>query len=224
MSHPIVHFEVMSKDQAKAKAFYTSVFGWETEDWPMPDGLYLGVKAKDGGVGGGIGAMPGPAPAMATCYVEVADPQASLDSAVANGATLMQPVTDLGMVVIAMFADPEGHPIGLVKSDPTQGAHEHEHVAATEGAVEWFEVIGKDGAKLRDFYQKVFGWEIQVMPGDMDYGMADTKAGGIGAGIGTGPNGQSYQAFYIHTADITAKLKQIEAPAARPSCRRLTWA
>lgn len=175
----------------------------------MPGGVYLGVKAKAGGIGGGIGTTPPAMAPMATCYVQVADPQATLDKAVANGGKLMLPVEDLGMVVIAMFADPEGHPIGLVKGD--ENGEVHEHGATEEGAMEWFEVIGKDGAKLRDFYQKVFGWEIQVMPGDMDYGMADSKAGGIGAGIGTGPNGQSYQGFYIHTADITGKLKQIEA-------------
>lgn len=151
MANPIIHFEVSSKDQAKAKTFYTSLFGWEVEEWPMPGGVYLGVKGKGGGIGGGIGTTPPAVPPMATCYVQVADPQAALDKVTANGGTVLLPVSDLGMVVIAMFADPEGHAIGLVKGD--ENGDGHEHGTAEEGAVEWFEITGKDGPKLRDFYQ-----------------------------------------------------------------------
>jgi predicted enzyme related to lactoylglutathione lyase len=49
-------------------------------------------------------------------YVEVDDPQAYLDKAVAKGGKVVMPVSDLGMVVIAQFQDPEGNVIGLAKA------------------------------------------------------------------------------------------------------------
>jgi len=47
-------FECGSTDQAKAKAFYTQVFGWETADVPMPQtppGMQSPVQAPVRNVG-----------------------------------------------------------------------------------------------------------------------------------------------------------------------------
>ena len=59
------------------------------------------------------------------------------------------------------------------------------------GSVTWFEIIGKDGAKLREFYGSLFDWKFHNAEG-MDYGMIDGVPGGIGGGIGSVANGQSY--------------------------------
>lgn len=41
----LVHFELPADDIARAKKFYGSIFGWELEDYPMPDGSqYVGVR------------------------------------------------------------------------------------------------------------------------------------------------------------------------------------
>ncbi len=48
-------------------------------------------------------------------YVQVDDPQAALDNAVALGGSVVEPVSDNPMVTMAIFADPDGNPIGLVK-------------------------------------------------------------------------------------------------------------
>jgi len=49
-----------------------------------------------------------------TLYVGTDDPQATLDKAELGGRTIL-PVTELPEVTIAMFADPEGHVVGLAK-------------------------------------------------------------------------------------------------------------
>lgn len=46
--------------------------------------------------------------------------------------------------------------------------------------VVWFEVVGKDGAKLRKFYTDLFGWKIDGATDDMDYGLVPAGTGGIG--------------------------------------------
>ena len=73
-----------------------------------------------------------------------------------------------------------------------------------------FEILGPDGPKLRDFYQSVFDWKAQVMPGPMDYGsVAAGAAGGIGGGIGGGDAARV--TFYVQVDDIDGCLRQIES-------------
>ena len=77
-------------------------------------------------------------------------------------------------------------------------------------SVGWFEIIGKDGPKLRDFYHRLFDWQFHEAEG-MDYGMIDAGTGGIGGGIGHGTGAMpSYSAVYVQVDDINASLKQVE--------------
>ena len=50
-----------------------------------------------------------------TFYVGADDPQAMLDRAEQLGGKTILPVTELPEVTIALFADPEGHVVGLAK-------------------------------------------------------------------------------------------------------------
>ena len=56
MANPFVHIELNTPDPAKAKAFYSKLFGWELEDISnssVPDGEYTMIKVGKG-TGGGI--------------------------------------------------------------------------------------------------------------------------------------------------------------------------
>ncbi len=78
--------------------------------------------------------------------------------------------------------------------------------------VAWFEILGKDGKALREFYGDVFGWQYDVVE-EMDYGMLKVEEGqeGIQGGVGTGQNGMSYATIYISVEDVGEYLKKIEA-------------
>jgi predicted enzyme related to lactoylglutathione lyase len=77
--------------------------------------------------------------------------------------------------------------------------------------VTWFEVIGKDGAKLRDFYSGIFDWKIDAN-NPMNYGMVDPGDSGIGGGVGQGQPGDSPSlTFYVTVPDLAATLKAVEA-------------
>jgi predicted enzyme related to lactoylglutathione lyase len=82
--------------------------------------------------------------------------------------------------------------------------------------VVYFEVIGKEGAKLRDFYGRLFDWKFEEAPG-MDYGMLSSAGdGGIGGGIGIGPPGApSYVTVYVQVDDINAYLRKAETLGAK---------
>ena len=73
-----------------------------------------------------------------------------------------------------------------------------------------FEVTGKDGKKLQDFYAGAFGWKIDAS-NPMNYGIVDNAGEGIGGGI-SGGDGQSNQVtFYVSVDDPDAYLKKIES-------------
>jgi uncharacterized protein len=79
-----------------------------------------------------------------------------------------------------------------------------------------FEVIGKDGEKLRGFYSELFGWEIDA-DNQMNYGMVSrdgnvTEDGiGIGGGIGPAQEGSDgWLTFYVATDDVEGSLKKAE--------------
>ena len=72
--------------------------------------------------------------------------------------------------------------------------------------------MGKDGAAQRSFYEKLFGWKINVDEA-MNYGMVDACQGrGIPGGVGQlGDKPQPKVTFYVSTGDIAASLKKAEA-------------
>jgi predicted enzyme related to lactoylglutathione lyase len=79
-----------------------------------------------------------------------------------------------------------------------------------------FEIVGQDGAKLRDYYSQLFGWEFSVDE-HMDYGVLQREGNvnadgiGIGGGVAKGPDGYSgHVTFYVEVPDVEAALIQAE--------------
>jgi predicted enzyme related to lactoylglutathione lyase len=121
MGQPVVHFEIMGSDAEKLRSFYSQLFDWKINaDNPMDYGIVDREEnlGPDGiGIGGGIAATPD-APGHVTVYVEVPDVGAALSEAERLGGTKVmgpEPVPGQGLV-IGLFADPEGHVVGVLKS------------------------------------------------------------------------------------------------------------
>lgn len=114
MGNPVVWFEVMGNDGEKLRAFYGSMFGWEFKAPPM-EMDYGMVDAGGTGIPGGVGKAPA-GPGWVTFYVEVADIDASLAQAAAAGGQVLMPKMAYPGGHLAVFSDPEGHPIGLSQS------------------------------------------------------------------------------------------------------------
>jgi hypothetical protein len=76
--------------------------------------------------------------------------------------------------------------------------------------VTWFEITGKDGKKLQDFYSGVFGWKVDAN-NPMQYGMVDNEGQGIGGGISAGDGGNTGVIFYIEVDDPQAYLNKVES-------------
>ncbi|MGC4087409.1 MAG: VOC family protein [Polyangiaceae bacterium] len=118
MQHPVVWFEVLGKDERRLTAFYSELFGWKIDaDNPMRYGMVDTGSAK--GIPGGIGPIDEKSRPGVTFYVASNDLAASLARAERlGGRTIMQPTKMEGAPELALFEDPEGHLIGLVKPRP----------------------------------------------------------------------------------------------------------
>ena len=113
MPDPVVHFEIIGKDALALQKFYAGVFNWRIDaNNPLK---YGSVEPTEGGIGGGVGpTQDGSTRTM--FYVGVADLQATLDKAEKLGATTTMPPMDVpGGPRIAMFTDPDGNLIGLMR-------------------------------------------------------------------------------------------------------------
>jgi hypothetical protein len=74
----------------------------------------------------------------------------------------------------------------------------------------WFEVTGKDGAKLQDFFSQLFGWKVDAN-NPMNYGMVNLSDD-VGGGIGATQDGSDGLAmFYVAVDDVEASLQKAES-------------
>jgi predicted enzyme related to lactoylglutathione lyase len=72
-----------------------------------------------------------------------------------------------------------------------------------------FEVVGSDGAKLQDFYGKLFDWKINAA-NPMNYGIVDNSGEGINGGVGQAPDGSRQVTWYVQVDSIDDYLKKAE--------------
>jgi predicted enzyme related to lactoylglutathione lyase len=113
---------VVGKDGEKLRSYYSDLFGWEFSDVMGPTNYAVlpreGNTNADGvGIGGGVGTGPEGYEGHVTFYVEVPDVEAALAKAESLGGTRMMGPDKIpdANIEIALFTDPEGHVVGLVK-------------------------------------------------------------------------------------------------------------
>ncbi len=72
-----------------------------------------------------------------------------------------------------------------------------------------FEVLGKDGDRLQQFYGDLFDWKINA-DNPMNYGLVDTQSGcGIAGGVGENPEGAGVT-FFVQVEDLQESLDKAE--------------
>jgi len=84
-----------------------------------------------------------------------------------------------------------------------------------------FEVVGKDPARLRNYFGELFGWEFefpspvaQEVSESESYGFLNAITSedgtGIPGGVGGGSNYESHAVFYVGVPDVEAALRRAE--------------
>lgn len=115
MASPVIFFEVLGGNGGALRSFYSNLFDWKfTEmDGPMDYGM---VAGGDGGIQGGVGSAPAGMNHHVTFYVGTDDVSGSLERVASLGGSVVLPATELPSGgIIGLFADPEGHTVGLYK-------------------------------------------------------------------------------------------------------------
>lgn len=113
--------ELMTTDPAAAAKFYTELFGWETEDFPMGDMNYTVLKV-DGKPVGGI--MPTPdecqgMPPMWSIYLTTKDVDATAQQVTELGGQILRPPMDIPDVGrFCVLQDPTGAVICAITYAP----------------------------------------------------------------------------------------------------------
>jgi predicted enzyme related to lactoylglutathione lyase len=79
----------------------------------------------------------------------------------------------------------------------------------TNGKIGWVEMYTKDGNKLADFYESVFGWKIQKDPNMPEYVMFTDSSGDVAGGFAQQQK-KANGGMYLLTDDIDEHLKTIE--------------
>lgn len=205
MGCPVTWFDLGAADVEPLKRFYGELFGWKLEGAAE---TYTMIDTQSGaGMPGGIGRSGTGDPWLAF-YVEVEDPQSVLDRAESMGAKMVVPVTELPAVTFAMFNDPDGLLIGLMKPVPGAGPS-----PGNGEPVDWFEVIGSDAERTRSFYSELFDWEVDD---NVPYAMVDTGAGrGAAGGIGASQDGTTWATVYARVDDVERYLERAEGLGGR---------
>jgi predicted enzyme related to lactoylglutathione lyase len=112
-------WELMTKDPKRATEFYTQLFGYGTQDFPVEQGTYTVLIHKGQQAAGIMQARQPDIPSAWTPYFEVADADATFEKAMSLGANAMMPVTEQPQVGrFSWISDPQGAVIAFIQRAP----------------------------------------------------------------------------------------------------------
>lgn len=200
-------------DAARARAFYSDLFGWDIQEGPPEAGGYSVADLKGQGVAGIGPKMQPEAPTMWTVYLATQDADATAAMIKgAGGQLLVEPmdVMDVGRMAIAM--DTAGAVFGLWQARAFSGAQ----VVNEPGAMTWDEQMSRDFEGSKAFYASVFGYEYNDMSGDgfsyATFKVGGREVGGIGGLPADVPAGiPAAWAVYFGTVDTDASMARVQA-------------
>lgn len=113
----LVWNECMTRDFEAAKAFYTSVFGYEYDDMSAEGFSYATAKVN-GNIVGGMGGLPAEVPAEVpahwSTYFGVTDTDAAVEQVSRLGGSVLLPAQDSPYGRMAQVTDDQGAPFCVI--------------------------------------------------------------------------------------------------------------
>lgn len=156
--------DLMVPDQAKAVAFYSSLFGWDVHTGGEESGFYGMAALQDRPVAGIGQPPPGQEmPPVWTTYLSVSDVDKTAAAITEAGGQIVMPVMEVmkeGRMAVA--TDPAGAVFGLWEP----GHHFGTQVTSAPGTPAWNECMSRDYPASKAFYEQVFGYGFQDLSND----------------------------------------------------------
>ena len=156
--------DIGTTDLEGAKAFYSTLFGWEIVDQGPDTGGYNLVNLRGKGVAG-LGPAQDPGPPRWTTYVSVDDTDTATKAVEAAGGTVLaaMDIPEAGRMAVCM--DPTGVAFSVWQS----GQHRGAQIANEPGSFTWTELNTREPAAAARFYSDVFGWTAETVTEPMPY-------------------------------------------------------
>jgi predicted enzyme related to lactoylglutathione lyase len=159
--------DLSTSDTEGAKRFYTGLFGWDTDDQPIPgDGVYT-LLLNDGKQVAALFEAQQGMPTAWSSYVTVESADAAATKASDLGATPMGEafdVMDAGRM--AVLQDPTGAVLSVWEPHGSIGAQ----LVNVPGSLTMNQLNTPDPEAAQRFYGELFGWRFeQVAGGEQPY-------------------------------------------------------
>jgi len=161
-------------DIPAAAAFYSGLFGWETEDQGEEAGHYTMCLLRGKPVAA-IGPAMNPGPPAWMTYITVANVDESSAAITEAGGTVVAPpmdVMDAGRM--AVVSDPTGAFFSIWQAGRSIGAE----IVNEPGTMCWNELSTRDVDASLAFYETVFGLTAQRSPEYNEFKLGDRVVGG----------------------------------------------
>jgi predicted enzyme related to lactoylglutathione lyase len=154
--------ELATTDQAAAKIFYASLFGWAVEDSPMGPNDFYSMFSLEGRNTGAAYTLRKEqreqgVPPHWMLYIAVESADAAAAKAAELGGKVLAPafdVMDVGRM--AVMQDPTGATFCVWQAK----SHFGTGIAGVDGTLCWADLSTPDRERAGKFYSKLFGWEI----------------------------------------------------------------
>jgi predicted enzyme related to lactoylglutathione lyase len=205
--------DVATTDQEAAKSFYSELFGWQTEDTPVGEGLVYSMATVDGKTVAAISPQPqqqrdAGIPPMWNCYITVESADEALERAQKLGATVHAPafdVFDAGRM--GVIQDPQGAFFEVWEPKQHIGAQ----LVNGPGLLSWNELASPDPDGSGSFYSELFGWTIEPMEGmPMQYLIVKNRDGHTNGGIRAAAEQEPpYWLAYFGIDDLEAGISKV---------------
>ena len=209
--------DYFTSDITAAKAFYGNVFGWQWR-WITADqsyGMFYQGDVAIAGVALRESSTPNTAYGRWIHYLSTGDVAAKVAAvSKAGGRVLLEPQTLPDRGILAVVADADGAPFGLLNSSSGDPADYRSEV----GEWLWVSLFSNDVKKAAHFYQNLLGYEvIDAEDTDNELDVILSKNGYARAGIGQLPeSSESHPSWlgYIYVDNVTAYLTKAVAQGA----------
>jgi predicted enzyme related to lactoylglutathione lyase len=159
--------DLSTTDTDGAKVFYTSLFGWEPEDNPIPDGGVYTMLNKGGKPVAALSAtMSADQPSAWNSYVTVESADDAAASAQQHGGVVAMEafdVMDVGRM--AVLQDPTGAFLAVWQAAASIGAER----VNEPGAITLNQLNTSNPERAQEFYEGAFGWRFESVSEDPPY-------------------------------------------------------
>jgi uncharacterized protein len=212
-----IWYELMTTDMEAAKAFYSKVVGWGTENASMPGMAYTLFTVKSISVSG-LMRLPEAANQLGEKpswigYVGVENVDAAADRITRLGGVVHVPPQNIRNISrFSVIADPQMAALALLQWLTPR--REQPADLNAPGRIRWHELLADDGDKAFAFYRELFGWQKD----DLDSETAGayqvfSAAGQTIGGMLTKPETVPvpFWLYYFNVGDIDAAAKRVKA-------------